>query len=122
MPTVDLIAGALVAAALGWGFWVGVARTLTPAAFAASAVAGALATPLVLNDGHDSSFALVFAVTGALIAGALLAAVVERGTLALRRRLRRVTPASAVFGGLLAGVSGLAAVWLVAAVIAQVES
>lgn len=122
MPTVDLIAGALVAAALAWGFWVGVARTLTPAAFAAGAVGGALATPLVLNDGHDSSFALVFAVTGALIAGALLAAVVEHWTLALRRRFRRVTPASAVFGGLLAGVSGLAAVWLVGAVVAQVES
>lgn len=122
MPTVDLIAGVLVALALAWGYWAGIARALTFAGFAAGAVAGALATPLLLNDGHDSSFALVFAVTGALIAGALLAAAVEHWALPLRRRDRRVTTVRAVSGALLAGLSGLAAVWLVAAVIAQVDA
>ncbi len=123
MPTVDLIAAALVAGALAWGYWTGIARTLTFAGFAAGAVAGALGTPpLLLNDGHESSFALVWAVTGALLGGALLAALVERRTLALRRRLRRVTPGRAVGGALLAGVSTLATVWLVAAVIGQVDA
>lgn len=122
MPTVDLIAAALVAAALAWGYWVGAARTLMPAGFAAGAVAGALATPLLLSGGHDSSFALVFAVTGALITGALLAAAVEHWTLQLRRRYRRVTPVRAASGALIAAVSALSAVWLVAAVVGQVDA
>ena len=122
MPTVDLIAGAVVVGALAWGFWAGLGRTMTPAAFAAGAVGGALAAPLVLREGQESSYALVVAVTGALLAGALLGAIVERWTFRLRRRLRRVGLASSIAGALLGGASGLAAVWLVAAVIVQVDA
>lgn len=121
MPTVDLIAGGVVVAALAWGYWVGFGRAVVAAAFAAGAVGGALSAPLLLNEGQESSFALVFAVTGALLAGALLAALVERWTLGLRRRLRRMGVASSLAGALLAAAAGLAAVWLVAAALVQID-
>ena len=121
MPTVDLIAGVVVVAALAWGFWAGIGRAAVAAAFAAGAVGGALSAPLLLNEGQESSFALVFAVTGALLAGALLAAIVERWTLRLRRRLRRLGMTSSIVGAVLAGAGGLVTVWLVAAALVQID-
>lgn len=121
MPIVDLIAGLLVACALAWGFWVGTGRALMPFGFALGAVVGARLAPQLLTEGHESSFALVFAVTGGLLGGAIVAALFERLSVKLRRRLRRVNLASSIGGAVLTGLAGLAAVWLVAAALVQVD-
>ena len=125
MPTVDLIAGLLIVGMVVWGFWAGLAGTLALTGFAAGAVAGAKLAPLALNDGHDSSFALVFALPGALLLGALVAAAVERLILRLRKRRVRLDGRgrmSAIGGALLAGCTAVVAVWLLGAGVVQVDS
>ena len=125
MLIVDLIAGACIAAVVAWGVRAGVAGTLPLAGFAAGAIVGALATPLLLQDGQQSSFALAFALPGALLCGALVAAVVERRTLRLRRRharLDHLRTVDAVGGGLLGCWIGLVAIWLIGATAVQVTS
>jgi S1-C subfamily serine protease len=122
MLAVDLIAGCVLVGAAIWGYWAGFARVLPVVGFAAGAVAGALAAPLLLNRGQESPWALVFAVPAALILGALLAALVERWTLKLRRKLRQIGLGSALSGAFVAAFSGLAAVWLLGAAFAQVGS
>ena len=123
MPTVDLIAGALVLAAAVWGFRAGLKRVLTPAAFAIGAVIGAGVAPRVLSDGPTSNFALSLALPAALILGGLLAALVERFTIGRRRR-RTGGPwvPSAIAGGLLAAGCATSLLWLVGAVLAQEDS
>lgn len=125
MLTVDLIVGACIAGIVAWGIWAGIAVTLPVAAFAAGAVVGALVAPLVLHGGQDSSFALAFALPGALIIGGIAASVAERQTLRLRRRLDRLDrlgTVNAVSGGALAIWIGVVAVWLTGAVVGQVAS
>jgi hypothetical protein len=125
MLIVDLIAAACIAAVVAWGVRAGVAGTLAPAGFAAGAIVGALAAPLLLDDGQESTFALAFALPGALLCGAIVAAVVERRTLRLRRRharLDRLRTVDAVGGGLLGCWIGLVAVWLLSATAVQVTS
>jgi S1-C subfamily serine protease len=121
----DLIVAACVAAIVALGLRAGIASTLPVAAFAAGAVVGALTAPLLLSEGQDSSFALAFALPGALIAGALAAALVERRLARLRRPLARIARrpvADAAGGGALGLWIGAAAVWLLGAVVAQSAS
>jgi S1-C subfamily serine protease len=125
MPTVDLIAAACILGLMAWGAWAGLAVTLPLAGFAAGALLGAMLAPLALHEGHESSFALVFALPGALIAGAFIAALVERRTVRLRRRVARLDryrTLSTVGGGALGTFAGLVAAWLVGAGILQVSS
>jgi len=122
MLAVDLIAACLLVGAAIWGYWAGFARVLPAVGFAAGAIAGALAAPLLLNNGQDSGWALVFAIPAALILGALVAAFVERWTLPLRRRLRQIGLGSALGGAFVTTCSALVGVWLLGAAFAQVSS
>ena len=125
MLIADLIAVALIVCLVAWGARTGVAGTLTLAAFAAGAVAGAALAPLGLSDGRTDEFALVFALPAALLLGGLVAALVERRTVRLRRRFERLdrlrTP-NMVGGVLLAGWIGVAAVWLLGAAVIQIAA
>ena len=125
MLIVDMIAAACIAAVVAWGVRAGVAGTLPLAGFAAGAIVGALTAPLALQDGQQSPFALAFALPGALLCGAIVAAVVERRTLRLRRRharLDRLRTVDAVGGGVLGCWIGVVAVWLIGATAVQATS
>ncbi len=123
MLIVDLIAGAALVGMVAWGAWAGLSGTMALAGFAAGALAGAVVAPLVLQDGNEDEFALVFALPAALFLGALLAAVIERRTVRLRRRLHRrdrLDPVSAIGGALLGAWIGVVAVWLLGTIVVQV--
>jgi S1-C subfamily serine protease len=122
MLSVDIIAIALIAGMAALGARTGLAGVLPLAGFAAGAVAGALLAPLLLHDGADAEFALVFALPGALLLGALLAAAVERRTPRLRRRLGRRARADTAGGAILAGCVGAVAAWLLGAGLVQVDA
>ena len=125
MPTLDLIVGACLIAIVAVGIRAG-ARTILPVAgFAAGALLGALLAPLASDGDEDASFELVLALPAALLAGGVVAAIVERRTVLLRRRLARLDRLRAIDaagGGALAGASGLVAAWLVGAAIGPVAS
>jgi S1-C subfamily serine protease len=122
MLIVDLIAGAFLVGMVAWGVRAGVLGTIVLACFAAGAVVGALLAPAVLTGGQESDFALAVAFPAALLAGALLAALVERRVGRLRLRLVRVRTPSAIGGAVLAAWTGVVALWLVAAAAAQVAA
>lgn len=123
MLVVDLILGALIALTVIWGFWRGVTvTTLALAGFGAGAVLGARLAPLVLNGGLHSDYAPEVAIPGALVMGAVAAALVERLGLRLGRRLDRLGRASPVAGALLGGALGLTAVWLLGTVAIEIDS
>ena len=113
--------------AMAWGASVGVEGTLTLAAFAVGAIAGAALAPLALEGGQQNEFALAVALPAALVVGGLAAAVVERwagkGRRArahrarVRRRRRR---SDAIAGALLAAVVALTAAWLLGASVLQI--
>lgn len=122
MLIVDLIAGGLLLIAAAWGYRAGRARVLTLAAFAIGAFLGARFAPRLLNEGDDSSFALVVAFPAALLLGGLLAAIVDHVTYKLRRRLRSIGLVSSVGGALLAAASWLVFAWLIGAVISPISA
>jgi len=120
---VDLIVGGLIAVAVIWGFVHGLTvTTLALAGFGAGAVLGARLAPLLLHGGESSTYAPEVALPGALLVGALSAAVVERFGLRLRRRLGGVGPASRIGGVLLGACLGLTAAWVLGSVALQVGS
>lgn len=123
MLIVDLIAGAVILCLVAWGLRAGLSGMLSLGGFATGALIGALLAPLVLQDGKGDEFALVVAIPAALILGALLAAVVERRTVRLRRRLRRRGGVvDAAPGALLGAWTAAVTVWLVGTAVAQVNS
>lgn len=127
MLIVDLIAVTLIVSATAWGIRAGATRALLAAAFAAGAAAAAHFAPQLLDEGHNSDFALAVAFPAALLAGAITAAVADRWAPSRRRRRRRrrgagSDVANAAGGGLLAGAAAVAAVWLLAAAVMQVSS
>jgi hypothetical protein len=120
---IDLIVGGLIVVMVAWGFWRGLTiSTLALAGFAAGAVLGARLAPLVLNGGLSSTYAPVIAVPGALVAGAVSAAAVERFGFRLRHRLDRLGPAGPIGGALLGGCLGVMAAWILGTVALQVDS
>ncbi len=122
MPAaVDLIAGLLVVAAAGCGFWLGLGRSLPLAGFAAGAVLGSRA-PLLFGQDLDSRYSLVAALPAALLLGALLAALLERFGWRMARRAGLGALADAGAGALLGACAGVAAVWLLAPVISEVPA
>ncbi len=121
-PTVDLIAGAFVVAALLWGLRAGLPRSLTGAGFMVGAIAGATLAPRLLTDDQHSASALVFALPAALILGALVATLTERKAVPLAREWRAPGVLSRLAGAIVAACSALGAVWLLAAVFAQSDA
>ncbi|MDQ6804299.1 MAG: trypsin-like peptidase domain-containing protein [Actinomycetota bacterium] len=123
MLVVDLILGAVIALLVIWGFSRGVTvSTLALAGFGAGAVLGSRLAPLTLSGGLHSAYAPEVAIPGALLVGALSAALFERLGLRMRRRLGRLGLTSPIGGALLGGVLGLMVVWILGVVAIQVGS
>jgi uncharacterized membrane protein required for colicin V production len=119
----DLILGAVFVLAVLWGVTRGVtANTLALVGFGAGAVVGARVAPLVLNGGLHSTYAPEAAIPGALVLGAVAAALVERFGLRARRGLARLGRAGPVGGGLLGAVLGLMVVWIIGTVAIEIDA
>ncbi len=121
MLVVDLIVGAVILGAVVWGLRRGVAGALPLAGFAVGAVLGTR-VPVALGMDLNSPWAPAAALPAALLLGAGLAAVAERFCLRLRRRLRDRRRVSAAGGALMAGVTGMVVMWLLAPALAEVGS
>ena len=120
---IDLAIVALTATMAWRGFRQGLTiHTLTLIGFGIGALLGSRLAPLVLEDGLQSSFAPVLALPGALIAGGLLAALVERVAFRHQQRLDRLGSADGPAGAVLAGLLGLVAAWLLGTAVAQIGS
>jgi S1-C subfamily serine protease len=116
-----VILGAVALLALfGWaqGF---IAGALALAGFAAGAWLATRLAPLVLSGGDESQWAPAFALAGALVAGAVLAASFEGVGTRLRRRFS--SPAFAAvdgaLGALLTACVGLLVAWVLGAMALQ---
>jgi S1-C subfamily serine protease len=103
------------------GFIVGV---LSFGGFALGAFLGTRLGPLLLSHGSSSPYAPAFGLVGALLAGAILAGLLEGLGFRLRRAL--FLPGLGLLDGLLGAVLGaalgLGIVWILAAVAAQTPS
>ena len=120
---VDLLSIALVIAAVVWGYRQGLsAGALALAGFAVGAIVGSRVAPLMLDGGHEDTFAPAVSLPAALLLGAALAALLERFGFHLRVRIRRRSVADVVSGVVLAACVGVVAVWVLGAAAAQVES
>jgi S1-C subfamily serine protease len=111
----------LLLALFGWaqGFVSGV---LAFAGLALGAWLGARIGPLVLAEGSHSRWAPAFALLGALIVGALLAALFEAFGAPVRRGLRAIPgfgTADGVLGAVLVALVGLGIVWILGALAVQ---
>lgn len=123
MLIVDLLIVCLTVAVAVRGYFRGVTQPgLLLAGFATGALVGSRVAPLILNGGLHDPFAPVLALPGALLLGAVGAAIVERLSYRALRRLRRRDLLDGLGGGLLAAVLCLAAVWVVGAVAGGVDS
>jgi hypothetical protein len=101
-----------------WGYVQGlIVGALSLAGFAAGAVAGSRLGPLLLDEGSRSPYAPLFALTGALLLGGLLASGLEVLGFHLRHRLgERFSVLDGIGGSVLVGCLGLALAWVVGAV------
>jgi hypothetical protein len=111
----------LLLALFGWaqGFISGV---LAFAGLALGAWIGTRIGPLVLAEGSHSRWAPAFGLLGALIVGALLAALFEAFGTPIRRALRGVpgfAAADGALGAVLVAVAGLGVVWILGALAVQ---
>ena len=120
MPAVELIAGLVIALAALYGLARGLARVLPLAGFVVGAVLGTR-LPLLFGD-LDSDFSLVAAIPGALIAGALVAALVEQYGAGTARRIARRPALNAFGGALTVGATGVVMVWMLAPAVAEIRS
>jgi S1-C subfamily serine protease len=118
-----IVAFAAILATFGFrrGFIVG---ALSFAGFALGAFVGTRLGPLLLPGGSASPYAPAFGLTGALIAGVILASGLEGLGFKLRRAL--VAPGVGLLDGTLGALLGVALslgiVWILAAVAAQAPS
>lgn len=115
-----IILGFMLLMAL-WGFAQGlIVGALTLAGFGSGAFLGSRLGPLLLEDGSHSPYAPLFALTGALILGGVLASSLEVVGFRLRHRLGdRLGLLDGVGGALLIGALGLAIAWVGGAVALQ---
>lgn len=104
-----------------WGYLQGlIVGALSLVGFAAGALAGSRLGPLVLEEGSRSPYAPLFALTGALLIGGLLASTLEVLGFHLRHRLGdRLGALDGIGGSVLVGCLGLALAWVVGAVALQ---
>ena len=122
MTELDWIIVAFVAILAGFGFRRGfIVGVLSFGGFALGAFLGTRLGPLLLSQGSSSPYAPAFGLIGALLAGAILAGVLEGLGFKLRRAL--FLPGLGLLDGLLGAVLGaalgLGIVWILAAVAAQ---
>ena len=111
----------LLLALFGWaqGFVSGV---LAFAGLALGAWIGTRVGPLVLSEGEHSPWAPAFGLIGALLVGAMLAALFEAFGTPVRRGLRRIPgfgAADGVLGAFLVACAGLGVVWILGALAIQ---
>src|SRR3954454_15217597 len=105
-----------------WGYMQGlIVGALSLAGFVGGAFVGSRVGPLLLSEGSHSPYAPLFALSGALLLGGLLASGLER----IRARLRNgpwmpgLGALDGLLGGLLSMAIGLGLAWLAAAVVLQ---
>ncbi len=123
MLIVDFIIIAILVGVAAWGFREGLSGyALALIGFGIGAVLGSRIAPLILDGGYEDPFAPVMALPGALLFGAVVAAVFERFGIGLQRRVRRWGTAQQVGGALIAACLGLVAVWMLGALAGRVDS
>lgn len=121
MTPVDwIIIGFILLMAL-WGYAQGlIVGALSLAGFAGGAFLGARLGPLLLEEGSSSPYAPLFALTGALLIGGLIASALEVLGFRLRGRLdERLGVLDGLGGAVLIACLGLAVAWVLGAVALQ---
>lgn len=112
-----VFAAAMIVAGYGRGLVVGGLALL---GFVAGAFAGSRLGPMLLNEGSESPWAPLLALTCALLLGALLASVLELLGWQIRRGLRGpLGVADGIGGALLVGALALGIAWILGAVALQ---
>ena len=104
-----------------WGYAQGlIVGALSLAGFAGGALAGSRLGPLLLEEGARSPYAPLFALTGALLLGGLLASGLEVFGFHLRHRFgEKLGLLDGLGGALLVGCLGLGLAWLAGSVALQ---
>ncbi len=104
-----------------WGYVQGlIVGALSLLGFAGGALAGSRLGPLLLEEGSQSPYAPLFALTGALLLGGLLASGLEVLGFRLRHRFgERLGLLDGLGGSLLVGCLGLTLAWVLGAVALQ---
>ena len=104
-----------------WGYAQGlIVGALSLAGFAGGALAGSRLGPLLLEEGARSPYAPLFALTGALLLGGLLASGLEVLGFHLRHRFgEKLGLLDGLGGALLVGCLGLGLAWLAGSVALQ---
>ena len=104
-----------------WGYVQGlIVGALSLVGFAGGALAGSRLGPLLLEEGSQSPYAPLFALTGALLLGGLLASGLEVLGFHLRHRFgERLGLLDGLGGSLLVGCLGLTLAWVLGAVALQ---
>lgn len=121
MTAIDwIIVGFTLLMAL-WGYAQGlIVGALSLLGFAGGAVVGARLGPLLLEEGSSSPYAPLFALTGALLVGGIVASGLELLGFHLRRKLgERLGLLDGLGGAVLIACLGLAIAWVLGAVALQ---
>jgi hypothetical protein len=121
VTSLDWIIVAFVAVFAAWGYAQGlIVGALSLGGFAAGALLGSRVGPLLLEDGSRSPYAPLFALLGALLAGGLLASVLEVLGFRIRRGLgERLGVLDGLGGAVLVGAVALGLAWIGGAVALQ---
>lgn len=119
---IDLL---IVAATIGvavWGYHRGFsAGGLALIGFGAGVVLGSRVAPLILDGGLRDPYAPVLAIPGALILGAVFAAILERFAFDVRRKMIRKPLLDGAVGAVVAAALALVVVWAAGAAAARVD-
>jgi hypothetical protein len=121
VTSLDWIIVAFAAVFAAWGYAQGlIVGALSLGGFAAGAFLGSRLGPILLEDGSRSPYAPLFALLGALLAGGLLASVLEVLGFRIRHRLgERLGILDGLGGALLVGAVALGLAWIAGAVALQ---
>lgn len=119
---IDLAIIAALIAVGAWGYIRGFsAGGLALIGFGGGVVLGSRVAPLLLDGGLRDPYAPMVALPGALILGAIIAAVLERFAFRLRRPMLRLRGLDGVAGAVVAACLGLVVVWALGAAAVRVD-
>lgn len=121
MLVVDVVIGAVIVAAVIYGWRTGLPRALPVAGFAVGVVLGSR-LPLLFGQDLDTASALLLALPAALLAGAIVAVLAERLAPSAARLVGGSLLVAAFTGALLVGASAAVAAWALAPAVSQVRS